>query len=74
MKKIQKEENMKIIREQDRKDWMRLEQEQERKQRLEEILEHQRLKEKHRKRIIRSMPESKLLKMQKTASRFFQKV
>ena len=78
IKKIQKkkiqEENMKMIREQDQKDWMRLEQEQERNQRIETILEHKRLQEKHRKRITGNMPESKILKMQKTASRFFHKV
>jgi hypothetical protein len=44
-RKRREEEERKKMREQDLKDWMRLAQEQERKQRLEEILEHQRLQE-----------------------------
>lgn len=75
VKKIQglkiQEENLKMIREQERRDWMELEEKQERRRRIEEKLERKRWEEKHKKRVTGNMPELQLLKMQKNASRLF---
>ena len=77
-RKRNEEERMRRERKRNEEERKRNEEERKRK-RNDEIkrrinsLDYQKMKEKHKKKIIGNMPESKLLKMQKTASRLFTK-